>query len=108
VHARLTLLEIDTLRISMDAALARFVEDIVPQLRKQPGYEGVMVLTTPDGKGALLSLWETAEQAATEGDHQFYTEALGKFATFFRSPPGRERYVVAYTDEFDRDPTRAA
>ena len=99
MFARLTLLEIDTVRVSMNEALARFESDIAPSLCEQPGYCGVFVLTTPEGKGALLSFWSTAEQAATEGDHQFYGEALGNFATFFRSAPGRERYEVAYVDE---------
>lgn len=102
MFARLTLLEIDTVRVSMSAALGRFQTDIAPRLREQPGYCGVFVLSTPEGKGALLSLWETEEQAAVEGDHQFYGEALGSFATFFRSAPGRERYEVVYREEPDR------
>jgi len=99
MYARLTLLEIDMVRTSMEAALDRFETDIAPRLQAQPGYCGVFVMTTPEGKGALLSLWETADQAAIEGDHQFYADALGAFATLFRSPPGRERYAVVYADE---------
>jgi hypothetical protein len=98
MYARLTLLEIDTVRTSMTAALAQFETEIAPRLREQPGYRGVFVLTTPDGKGALVSLWDTEAQAAVEGDH-FYVDALGRFATLFRSPPGRERYEVSYVDE---------
>ena len=99
MHARLTLLEIDTVRTSMAAALQRFTDDVVPNLRAQPGYRGVWVLTTPEGKGALLSLWDTAEQAATDVGDTFYGEALGAFTTMFRCPPGRERYEVAFVDE---------
>jgi hypothetical protein len=99
MYARLTLLEIDTVRTSMAAALERFRSEVAPRLAEQAGYRGVFVLTTPEGKGALLSLWDTAEQAAIEGDHAFYAEALGAFATLFRSPPGRERYEVAFVDE---------
>ena len=47
--------------------------------------------------------WRYAEeQAAIEGDHQFYGEVLEEFATFFRASPGRERYEVVFADE----PTR--
>ena len=99
MHARLTLLEIDTVRTSMAAALERFQAEVLPGLREQPGYRGVFVLTTPEGKGALMSLWDTADQAATEGDHSFYATALGAFATLFRAPPGRGSYEVAYADE---------
>ena len=42
------------------------------RLRVQPGYQGVWVLATPEGKGLLMSLWETQAQAAVEGDHNFY------------------------------------
>ncbi len=100
MYARLTLLEIDTVRTSMESALAQFEREIAPRLEEQPGYRGVFVLTTPDGKGALMSLWDTEEQAAVEAEEQpFYAEALGRFATLFRSAPGRERYEVAYVDQ---------
>ena len=99
MFARLTLLEIDTVLVSMDEALDHFQRDVAPRLREQPGYRGVFVLSTPEGRGALLSLWETEQQAAIEGDHHFYGEALESFATFFRSAPGRERYEVVYVDE---------
>ena len=96
MYARLTLLEIDTVRMSMDAALGKFIEEVAPRLQEQPGYLGVYVLTTPEGKGALMSLWETEEEAATSG--AFYADALGRFATLFRAAPGRERYEVTYAD----------
>ena len=46
-----------------------------------------------------MSLWETEEQAAIEGDHEFYGKCSEEFATFFRAAPGRERYEVVYVDE---------
>ena len=52
------------------------------------------MLATPEGKGVLMSLWDTEAQAAAEGDQRFYADALGQFATLFRAPPGRERYEV--------------
>jgi hypothetical protein len=102
MHARLTLLEIDTVRSSMSSALERFDAEVLPRLRDQPGYRGVFVLTTPEGKGALMSLWDSAEQAAVEGDHDFYEKTLGDFATLFRAPPGRGSYEVMLVDEPSR------
>lgn len=99
MHARLTLLEIDTLRTSVDAALEEFRAHTLPGLHRQQGYRGVYVLTTPDGKGALLSLWDTEEQARVEGGGGFYEQEIGHFTTLFRSPPGRESYRVALVDE---------
>jgi hypothetical protein len=102
MHARLTLLEIDTVRSSMSSALERFDAQVLPCLRDQPGYRGVFVLTTPEGKGALMSLWDAADQAAVEGDHDFYEKMLGDFATLFRAPPGRGSYEVTLVDEPSR------
>jgi hypothetical protein len=99
MYARLTLLEIDTVRTSMEAALEKFESEIAPRLKEQPGYRGVFVLSTPEGKGVLLSMWDTEDQAAIEGDHEFYAQALGRFATLFRSPPGRERYQIVYAEQ---------
>jgi hypothetical protein len=99
MHARLTLIEIDTAQTSVADALGLFEAGVAQQLREQPGYLGVYVLATPEGKGALLSLWETEAQASTDGDGTFYDEALRAFATLFRAPPGRECYEVLYADE---------
>ena len=63
MYARLTQFEIDTLRIGLDEALERFQELVLPELRKQPGYAGLYVMRTPEGRGVLLSLW-TSEAAA--------------------------------------------
>jgi hypothetical protein len=57
------------------------------------------VLATPDGKGLLMSLWETEEQGEVEGDHGYYEHELGRFTTIFRCPPGREEYEVLFVDE---------
>ncbi|HTK15191.1 MAG TPA: hypothetical protein VL769_02275 [Acidimicrobiia bacterium] len=99
MYARVTLLEIDTLRVTVDAALEKFRDRTLDRLRVQPGYRGVWVLATPEGKALLMSLWDTAAQADIEADHDFYGEELGHFATMFRSPPGRDEYEVLLVDE---------
>jgi hypothetical protein len=94
MYARTTLLEIDTVRISLDGAVAEFERVVVPRLREQPGFRGVYALTTPEGRAMLISFWETAEQADAESPTGWYPDALAEHMTFFRSPPGRERYEV--------------
>ena len=97
MYSRVTLLEIDTVRIDMESALELFGERVLPQLREQEGYGGVYVLTTSDGKALIMSLWETEEAAA--GDHsRFYDEQLQEYMTLFRDAPGRERYEVSVLD----------
>ena len=97
MYSRVTLLEIDTVRVDLDSAVELFREQVLPRLREQGGYEGVYVLTTPEGKALIMSLWETEEDAA--GDHgRFYDQQLEEYMTLFREPPGRERYEVAVAD----------
>jgi heme-degrading monooxygenase HmoA len=96
--ARVTLFEIDTLRINLDDALEKFKELIVPETRKQEGYEGMYVMRTPEGKGLVLSLW-ASEEAATAGLMSgYYEEQVAKFVTFFRSPVGRDSYEVVLAE----------
>jgi len=92
MFARVTLLEIDTVRTDVDTALERFKEIVLPELRKQEGYLGVYVLGTAEGKGLLMSLW--ANEAAASVESGFYDEQLAKFMSLFRSPPGRDHYRV--------------
>jgi len=98
MYARVTLLEIDTVRFDMDEALELYKEQVLPKLQEQPGYEGAYVLTTPEGKGLIMSLWETEDAADASAGTGFYAEVLEQFMTLFRSPPGRERYEVVFTD----------
>ena len=92
MYSRVTLLEIDTLRTTIDDAVAMFEERVLPRLREQDGYEGVVVLANPDGKAMLVSVWEDEEAANASAG--FATGALEEFVTMFRSPPGREGYDV--------------
>lgn len=98
MFARLTLLEIDTVRIDATAAVELFRSEILPELRDQPGYAGVLVLSTPEGLGALVSFWETAESAEVDVVQGFYPEVLERYVTLFRAPPGRGRYEVALAE----------
>jgi len=98
MFARVTLFEIDTLRISPDDALEQFKKLILPEARKQEGYEGMYVMRTPEGMGLVMSLWAD-EEAATAGlTSGYYEEQLAKFVTLFRVPPGREHYEVVIAE----------
>ena len=94
--SRVTLFEIDTLRVDIATVQARFEREVAPKLREFDGYHGVIALSTPEGKALLLSLWETQE--ALEAAAGFASAALADFATMFKAPPGREIYDVAYLD----------
>jgi heme-degrading monooxygenase HmoA len=98
--ARVTLAEIDPVRMSVDRAVDLFRESVVPALREQEGYEGVYVLLSDEGKVLALTFWESEEaaDAGIAGSRSFYAEQVGKFVTLYRSPPGREMYDVVLAD----------
>ena len=94
MHARMTQLEIDTVRCSVDEALRLFTADVLPQLRQQPGFCGVEVLSTPDGRAVITTYWHDGHGDATGLEAQWYRDMLGHYAPLFRSPPGRGWYKV--------------
>lgn len=96
MYSRVTLLEIDTLRTEVDEVVERFTTGFLPGLRELPGFEGILVLVTPDGKGMVVSLWESEE--AVSGSAAAAAGAVQEFVTLYRSPPGREHYRVAYAE----------
>lgn len=98
MYARVTMLEIDTTRIGVQDALKTYVDSVLPDVRSQPGYEGIYMLSTPEGRGLVLTLWASEEAADASSPAGFYADVLEKFVTLFKSPPGRERYEVLYTE----------
>jgi hypothetical protein len=96
MYSRVTLLEVDTLRVDMGDAVALFRDSVVPAVREHEGYEGALVLTTPEGKGMIVTLWATEE--AAEASAAFATGELERYMTLFRAPPGRDHYEVAYAE----------
>lgn len=98
MFARVTLFEIDTLRITLDSALERFKELVVPEVRKQEGYEGLYVMRTPEGKGLIMSLWTSEETAMAGVESGYYDEQIAKFVALFRAPTGRDHYEVVFVE----------
>jgi heme-degrading monooxygenase HmoA len=100
VIARVTTADIDTVRLSIEDAVEVFRESVLPALNEQPGYEGSYVLLSPEGKALVLTFWETVEDAdaGIVGARSFYAEQVEKFATIYRSPPGRESYDVVLAE----------
>jgi hypothetical protein len=96
MYSRVTLVEIDTMRVDLEDAVALFRTEVLPGLQAQEGYEGALVLTTPEGKGMILSIWANEEAATSTAG--FASEALERYMTLFRAPPGRDHYEVAVFD----------
>jgi heme-degrading monooxygenase HmoA len=96
--ARVTLAEVDAVRMSMDDAVDLYWNSVVPALHEQDGYEGCYVLTTPAGKALVLTFWESEEAADAGLASGFYAQQVEKFVTLFRAPPGRETYEVSLAE----------
>jgi heme-degrading monooxygenase HmoA len=96
MYSRVTLLEIDTVRAALGDTVRLFEDEVVPALREQDGYEGVLALTTPDGKGMIVTFWES--EAAASATAGFAAGALERHMMLFKSPPGREQYEVAFAE----------
>jgi len=96
--ARVTLAEVDSVRTSVQRAVDMFEVSVVPELRRQPGYEGCYVLTTPDGKAMVLTFWADDESAAATIASGHYGAQVEKFLAVLRSPSGRDTYEVALAD----------
>jgi heme-degrading monooxygenase HmoA len=98
--ARVTLAEVDAVRMSIGDAIRLFRDSVVPALEDQDGFEGVYVLLSPEGKVLVVTFWESEEtaDAGIAGGRSFYAEQIEKFVTIYRSPPGRETYDVVLAE----------
>ena len=94
MHARVTLFEIDTLRMDLNEALELFRKRVLPRLRAHPACTGVMALDTAEGRGLLLTFWDSEAAASESVETGFYDEQLAEFTMFLRQPSGREHYEV--------------
>jgi len=103
MFARVTQLEIDVMRTTVEDAVARFDAEVLPALRGRPGFRGAVVLAGATGLGTIITLWENEADAAPD---QEYEATLARYMTLFRSPPGREVYRVVLAD-LPRSPERA-
>jgi hypothetical protein len=96
--ARVTLAEVDTVRMSLSSAVDLYRTSVLPALHLREGYEGGYVLTTPEGKALVMTFWRSEEAAAAGLESGHYSAQVEKFVTSFRSAPGRETYDVALAE----------
>ena len=85
MYSRVTQLEIDTMRVDVDEAAWLFQEHVMPRLREQEGYEGAVALATQEGKGMIVTFWNTEAEAKDVSG--FASAELERYVTMFSSPP---------------------
>jgi hypothetical protein len=98
MYARVTQLEIDPVRAEVGSVVELYKQEVAPALANQVGFSGVLGLVTPEGKGLVVTFWDTKEQADASRETGFYADVLTHFVTLFRTPPGREHYEVVIMD----------
>ena len=64
---------------------------VVPELRQMQGFEGGYVLTNAEtGKGYIIGLWESREDAEGFESSGAFREQSAKFEDVLDGPPSRE------------------
>ena len=81
----------------IDEVFQIFRESILPETKRQAGFQRVTVLLDRGtDKAAVVSLWQTEADAKTSGAGSSYMQAqLSKAASFFAAAPLVEIYEVA-------------
>ena len=63
------LIEVDVAGVDRDAGLTALREEIVPAIKRLPGFQsGTWLTGNEDGKGLSLTLWDTEAHARTMVD----------------------------------------
>ena len=98
--ARATTADIDTVRTSIDDAVDVFRESVLPALHEQPAVRIITNNGSAVWKALVLTFWATEADAdeGLAGARSFYAEQVEKFATIYRSAPGRESYDVVLAE----------
>jgi heme-degrading monooxygenase HmoA len=82
-----------------EEAVTLFRDLVVPEARKQKGFEGGLLLTNAEtGKGISIGLWETEADMIVSEETGFYQQWVAKISDVFVMPPFMEHYEVIIKD----------
>ena len=98
MYARITIFHVDPEDVDLDIAQGVFERLVVPEMRKQFGYEGCYLLRTEHGRGAVLSLWESEDAVVASETSGYYAEQLAKLMPLLGRAPGVATFRVAFAD----------
>lgn len=95
MHARVTTIKLNPDPVQQETASTFFQETIVPAAREQAGFAGMYLLSAAgQGKGLIISLWDTAGDLEASYASGFLTEQLKRFDEFLGAPPTVALYDV--------------
>jgi heme-degrading monooxygenase HmoA len=99
VYATVLNFTVDFRGDDFDTAQTAFERAVVPEMRKQNGYEGCYVLRTPKGSGMLVMLWEDRASAiAAERSGPFAEQMQALIPLLGETSADAQRYDVAFAD----------
>jgi len=94
MHARLVTFRVAEGRT--DEAIAVYRDSVVPEARKQEGFERALLLTDrATGRGASVVFWRTESDMVRSRTSGYLNEQVAKFATLFVEPPFVGHYDVS-------------
>lgn len=79
-----------------EEAAGIYQDSVAPELRQMRGFEGGYVLTNAEaGKGYIIGLWESREDAEGFESGGAFREQAAKLEDILAEPPSREVYEVS-------------
>lgn len=80
----------------LDQAVFTYRESVLPEARRQPGFQGATLLTDrATGAGLSITLWESEADMLAGERTGYLQEQLAKFAPLFASAPEKHAFEVA-------------
>ena len=93
MHARVTTVQAQPGKMEEAIGIAR--DSAVPAARRQPGFEGLTLLSDFEtGKSIIITFWESEADMQASETSGYYREQLGKIAGVITGSPVRESYEV--------------
>lgn len=84
-----------------DEALARFREQVFPELERQEGFmRAILGGEKETGRAALITMWQTAGHAKTYEDSGTASQYIHRFDEMYTREPQVEGYPVLFDREF--------
>ena len=72
-----------------------FKEQAVPLVSRQPGFEGVYLMTKPSGELMILNIWDTDEQVNAWPQNAEHQKVVAQLRPLFTGAPARDGYEVS-------------
>ena len=97
MYASVVQFNVDFRGDDLDNVQAAFERGVLPEIRKQPGYEGCYFLRTARGDGLLMLLWEDEAAAQSSSREGPLAAQLAHLRPLLRKPT-EQYYEVGFAD----------